>query len=157
MRAKSRPVGDPSESNLASLIERTDLTGVRFLQISGKLEVEKPAAVDGVQLQVKPQIRFVPEGFECRFETRARLFDGNRGKLATIDVDIVASFTLPDQDENLAALEQFMQQVGYFVVYPYVRETMQSLATRLGLGAITLGLLQTGPEGPQSGSFSTGP
>jgi hypothetical protein len=46
-----------------------------------------------------------------------------------------------------------MERVAYFVAMPYIREGLQTLSTRLGMDAITLGLLHQGDVVPSRASI----
>lgn len=157
------------EDELGEFVAQAELTGVRFARVAGELAVDEPAAVAGVTQKIQPEVRLRIDGFDCRFGIDTRILDIEHNIQATITVDVIASFGFPaavsddgapleEVSEEMeppsgALMQRFVQQVAYFVVFPYVRETVQSISTRLGLGAMTLGLLRA-DGGPTSFSIA---
>ncbi|WP_144127757.1 hypothetical protein [Catellatospora sichuanensis] len=146
------------EEVLADFVRKTDLIGVRFLRINGEVLEEDLRDVSNLNMRVVPTVRLRPGGtFDCRYDLTAQVLDSDNETLANLEVSLVASFVCDDADGTpTKTVELFIEQVGYFVVFPYVREALQSVTSRLALGSITLGLLQQGESSPMTATFTAG-
>ncbi|WP_020522853.1 hypothetical protein [Catelliglobosispora koreensis] len=136
------------EHDLSAFIEQAELTGVRLTSVFGAVKSEDPVTAVGMTQKIRPQIRYRIDGFDCKFDVDSRILDGDGEERARIAVHIVASFDVPGDLRDIDGgppqelLTLFVQQVAYFVVFPYLRATIQDMSMKLGLGAITLGLLR---------------
>lgn len=63
---------------------------------------------------------------------------------------LLATITLLDDEDPLAEeeVEAYCATTGTFALYPYAREYLQSVTTRMGLPALTLSVLRLPSEGP---------
>lgn len=134
---------------LKELLQHIDVSDIRFTQYSGELLVDKPGAIDSAHSNVSVQTRHDDTGFDlkCVFEVRLRSEDVS---VAIIDIAIVQSFVLdqPSWDQVLreeGVTRGFAERVAFSSITPRFREALQSICVRLGLGPITLGLVQPIP------------
>lgn len=149
------------EIPLEEFVARTELIGVRVTHLAGRLLVDDPDVVDvaeTLRLRVNSDSEvFQSERFQCCYRVSAVLVNGASEEIASIEVEIVASFGMLD-DSGIDAdyLPGFIKHVGYVIVFPFAREAIQTLTLRLGLEPVTLGLLHQDRDMPASVSFGHG-
>jgi hypothetical protein len=141
---------DQSIENSQQLIQGAELVDVQFARFSGELhDVEQAKDVTSFDFELSMSYRVRGRRFDCRYDAKAPLRRSSDELVATLDVAVVVSFCV--QDEKILdgdAISAFMDRVGYYVAMPFFREAIQSLSVRLGLNALTIGLLQEGNPGP---------
>jgi hypothetical protein len=138
------------DASLAHLVQESELTDVRFDRFSGEvLSSGMPQPVSQLDLAITTSHRIHGEGFDCRYEARAPLRADDESTVAELNIAVVLSFTHTDDvPADKDAVSAFMDQVAYFVAMPFIREGIQSLSVRLGLDALTLGMLGEGKDSP---------
>lgn len=126
----------------AELLHAGELTDVRFFEVSGAV-LDEP----------------IEEINEDEFQQRMTVKVGREDGILEIRVDfevdtqsckyrVVAAtqflYEPADQSVSVALGKEFAERVGVMAVYPYVREAISSLATRLRQPPITLPLMRSG-------------
>ena len=126
-------------SSAKELLEIAELTGIRTFEIRGQmLDREAPhgdldVATPDVAIRVA----------ETAIETRMRLQITTEA--AELVADMSAEYTLSEPVRlTRQVVEEFVERVGVMAVYPFVRESIFSTASRLGIDAPILGLLHAG-------------
>ena len=126
-------------ADLIALLSVVELVAVRFLEVSAKRILDE-----------------VREGFETTFEMqflhrqstdRLDLRFRMTAKSAEADyvVDLETSYSLAsDVEIPPSVLAEFVERTGVMAAFPYVREALANLATRLGVEIPVLGLLRAG-------------
>lgn len=148
------PVGgtpDPDRDGaLKELVVRTELAGIRVTKWHAELLSDTPEEAGELDLKVSSAFRYQQDGFDVRFSVDAPLVSpGGGDKVASIQIDVVASFSLAEgETPGRDLMRAFMDQVAFFVVVPFLREGLHSLSARIGLEPITLGLLHQGKKTP---------
>lgn len=145
---------------IPSAFEDVELYGVVVQEFSASLVRLGP--VEGMQFSLGTSWAFKDdEGLLCRFVAKCNLFDANVGEeqdpdddafvknhqLARLRCAIVCEYELPSAEwDNVKAcgpevMRQFSQDVALPAAFPYIREAISSMSTRLGFPRITLGSL----------------
>lgn len=146
------PLTSGSARALREFVARADLKDIRVTKWYAELWADEPAEVGRLALKVSSAFRHRDNGFDTRFTVEAPLTsEGTEENLATLEVEVLASFDLEgDQQVDKKLMRDFMEQVAFFVVMPFVREGLHSLSMRIGLEPVTLGLLHRGKGHPTS-------
>jgi hypothetical protein len=150
------PTNEPSTSRavqaLREFAARTDLKEVRVTKWHAELLADEPTEVGKLALKFSSAFRYRDAGFDTRFTIEAPLTaQGSEDDLANLQVEVLASFELDGDDKpDKNLLKDFMEQVAFSVVMPFIREGLHTLSSRIGLEPVTLGLLHRGKDRPTS-------
>lgn len=130
---------------VASIIGATRVAGVRLDEVhAGPLTYEGSAPVYGVQTEV-PKFAYAddPGQILVRIEHDVSIgADEDLEDTTEVSVAHVVTFALDEDLETTpAALSAWVETNVYFLAYPYVRETLTSLTTRMGLPPLILDYL----------------
>ncbi|MGO3210254.1 hypothetical protein ACT3SQ_14955 [Brachybacterium sp. AOP42-C2-15] len=130
---------------VAAVIRATRVANVRLDEVhAGPLAVDGGDLVYDVQAE-HPKFAYVEEARQIlvRIEHGVRVSAEESSERTTeITVAHVISFDLADDLEaRPAALAAWVESNVYFLAYPYVRETLTSLTSRMGLPPLTLDYL----------------
>ena len=95
---------------------------------------------------------------DYRFDATCRAASNEGARVAEVKVTVLATYGLAEGSQvNQETLQQFGQDVAFLAVYPYIRETVQSLASRVGVHDLTLGLVRRGERVPKNVTVGTSP
>jgi hypothetical protein len=134
---------------LKELVQRAELTEIRYTKWHAELLVEEPGDVGEIEVKITHSLRVRGTTFDTKFEVDVPVLSEDEKDLARIEMAIVASFTLEGgEPPERKLVSEFIRRVAFFVVMPFIRESLHSLSTRLGLEPITIGLLQQGSAMP---------
>jgi len=142
---------------LPPAFEDIELSEVVVQQFSASLV--RLGAVEGMQFSLGTSWAFKDDkGFLCRFMARCSLFDVDLSnqdpeddafakdhQLARLRCVIVCEYDLPSGEWDAVkacgsdVIRQFSQDVALPTAFPYIREAVSSMSTRLGFPRITLG------------------
>jgi hypothetical protein len=148
--------GDSLLKEITSLIERTTLIEIRLVHYEGHLEIDLVRPTDSVKVHGEPpRYRSDTESIGCRFRHRVELRGGdNDSAHATVEIEHLITFALesgPPPSED--AISEWIDRNVFFMLYPYLRESVQSMTLRLGLDPVVLGVLERHAEGPKEVSI----
>lgn len=139
--------GEPTVTadEVAAVIDGTRVANVRLDEVhAGPLALDGGDVVYDVQAE-HPKFAYVEEARQIlvRIEHAVRISAEDSSERTTeISVAHVISFDLADDLEaRPAALAAWVESNVYFLAYPYVRETLTSLTSRMGLPPLTLDYL----------------
>lgn len=139
--------------SIEDLVQHSELTSIRVYEVAGRRVTHEEDAV-GQSLAVQARAS------ESDIETRVKL--EQRTPDALLLADIGATYTLDSEFEVAReVLREFTERVGVMSVFPFLRESILTTATRLGTEAPVLGLLRAGafriedtqaeaPDGPDA-------
>jgi hypothetical protein len=132
--------------------DRVTLVGITLTSWSGEIHSAYDRPAELVRFEHgEPAYRVTPTSLFCRFEHSVELLDFDSDAYASIRTQHVVTFSLakgeaPDDE----AIGMWMDSNVYFMVYPYVREAIHAMSTRLDLPPVLLGVLsrdQATPSG----------
>ncbi|GHJ49037.1 hypothetical protein Cs7R123_63790 [Catellatospora sp. TT07R-123] len=133
-------------------MEKTQLESVKIIKWAGEVFSEDSDGVSQIRLSSSKSVKTLSRAFQCRYDMAATLFADDDHELAEIEVVVIASFILDEEKISRAFVNSFLEEVGYFVIFPYAREALQAMSMKLGVGPFTLGLLQQGQAAPATAS-----
>lgn len=130
---------------VAAVIRATRVANVRLDEVhAGPLALDGGDLVYDVQAE-HPKFAYVEETQQVlvRIEHGVRISaEHSTARSTEITVAHVISFDLADDlQASPAALAAWVESNVYFLAYPYVRETLTSLTSRMGLPPLTLDYL----------------
>ena len=137
-------VHDVAPDDVAELLDRLMLRGIRLVRSSGETPPLASGDVAAVETHLEPaRMRVDSSEVSLWYEHRVHCRDEEGGDLATIETGVVVDFDLTHGDEpELAVVACLADTNGIFIAWPYIRESVQSMSVRLGLAPITLGILR---------------
>jgi hypothetical protein len=138
-------------SDAADLLQIAELTGVTTYEVRGRrIEDGEDGGDEPTQ-----DLEVMARGSDDLVETRLRFTYTTT--VAELYADIGVHYAIREPVEiPEVALREFVERVGVMGVFPFVRESLFTTATRLGVDAPVLGLLRAGqfkiaPEEAQDG------
>ncbi|MHA7620546.1 hypothetical protein ACX12M_18700 [Cellulosimicrobium cellulans] len=111
-----------------------DLTEVRPYECAGKRE-ESAEPDQALQIVMRES--------ETHLEVRARMFVRTTEAVLIADYSVIYEASKPIVVDPPVKAE-FVERVGVMAVYPFLREGVFAMATRLQVGAPVVGLLKAG-------------
>jgi hypothetical protein len=149
MTGESTPVIQISEVD--ELVRLAELRDVIFYEVSGKRSGNEDS---------EPQpfvLRSMFRHDATQLGTRFQVSVSGHGGDYIADAEAIFALSQP-AEINPTALKEFIERVGVMVVYPFLREAVADVATRLSLRRPVLNLLRVGearfstdrPDGPDA-------
>jgi preprotein translocase subunit SecB len=141
------PTAAPHDLGLLEQVQdivlRTRLLDIRLTHWSG--DVQFTVQNEAKQLRIDPgtpEYRISDDSISCRFRHTIELLDDDQNVCATVESHHIANFALaPGPDISEDAVSTWVDQNVFFMVYPYLREAVQTMTTRLSLDPVVLGTL----------------
>ncbi|MBE9924415.1 hypothetical protein G8C93_00720 [Cellulosimicrobium cellulans] len=129
------------------------------MAISADLPFTIPYAYSDVRYEiVDPEYRVSDGELQYRLGFGIALIDNDDDVIANMACTILLAFQLHDASvtEDPEAVEKFAETNVLFMAWPYVREIFSSLASRLELDKLVLGVLRRGSTVPTGITRVTG-
>ena len=142
---------DEVKAAASDLLEHCDIADVRPSRIDAQALGETPEQIATVSFS--PTLEHASgEGiFRNRFTFAFSFDDATERPVATMEFVLLVEWSVPeDYTPNAEAAEFVASTTGYFAAFPYARELVQSMTTRLGLDPLVLGTLKRGELRPES-------
>jgi hypothetical protein len=135
------------------LLSSVELLNVRPSSISADVDLGSPPGTHVGSIQMDTALAFAAEEgvYGNRFDYKFRLMsdDPDGDPLATIEFSLLLDYGVKEGfTPDMEAAEWVTGTTGYFAAYPYARELFQSLAVRLQLDPVVLGLVKRGELRP---------
>ena len=125
--------------NVRELVDLVDLSKIVTYSLSASRVANNMAADDMPQQSIEALSRHHDTGIEARF---------------VLDVEVPGAKFMADISAQFAycepltlsptVAEDFLSEVALMVVFPYLRESVMSLASRLGMDGLVVGLVKRG-------------
>lgn len=131
-------------SELAEFVGRLRLLDVRCVAIDGQVNEGLGLPPTSVDFTLEDKIDYgIEEGkFVCKYGAITSVLSESQ-KLAELNTKHVLIHSLePGIEVSGEVIELYLQENGVFLVYPYIREVIQSTFTRFGLGNVVLNIIQ---------------
>lgn len=132
--SSARPIED-----LPALVTLTELVDIHPYRISGTRHLDALSAADTEQQDMALRVSRDAYGLEARLSLT--LVTSEAELIADIGARYHYSEPLEVDDSVIA---EFVQRVAVMNAFPYLRESVYTTATRLGVAAPVLGLLRAG-------------
>ena len=120
-----------------------NLDDIRLLGLNAQLGDPMAVAPYVAHVAIAPSMTQLHERlfFECEYHIEVKSSDETTA--ATIDVRYLAAYTLPNGDDlDPADVVAFGDVTVLRAIHPYLRELVQNVGSRLGLGNVLLGLFR---------------
>jgi hypothetical protein len=136
--------GPPVETAAAAseLLANCRLIDVRPIRIFAEILEEGFPPVTSVDFVPTLELLAETGQFSNRFAYRFDLNDAAGQTVATVGFTLVLDWAVPsDFTPDRSAADFITRTTGYFAAFPYARELLHSLSTRLGIDPVVLGAL----------------
>jgi hypothetical protein len=133
--------GGASQNDARRILQSAELRDVGTRRFGGARFSEK--SPDSVELELTTNTSSVARELDFSVESRCRILDEQKNPVAEITAELIVRYRIPDEVEFEAPPDLGMdgERRALRVAYPYLRETIQSLAARLGLPGLVLGAI----------------
>ncbi|WP_251153307.1 hypothetical protein [Cellulosimicrobium sp. Marseille-Q4280] len=136
---------------MSRLVEESILRNIRPVAISAELPFNAPFPYGDIRYEaVDPEYRVEGGELQYRLGFGVSLVDEDEDVVAELACTFLVAFELKDASvaEDREAVFAFAETNVLFIVWPYVREIFSSLAIRLELDKLVLGVLRRGTNAP---------
>lgn len=124
--------------DIYELVKNVDLTGVRYLEVSGRAKPEREEERE-TRISIKVQQTNDLNNIHVRFH-----FQVDHAQ-AVYNAEIALTYvTAQNYEHELSVLEDFIERVAVMAVFPYAREAVSTMAAKLELDVPILGILRLG-------------
>lgn len=135
-------MSDEVAPTVEELLAAGELADIRFLELTGTLREDTREELDEEAIESSMSVKIgVQEGV---IETRVRIEVATRGAEYAITAAAQFHFQPSDLEISESLGREFAEKVGVMAIYPYLRESLQTLAARLREPGLTLPLMRTG-------------
>ncbi len=151
-------MSEVEKSQLRQLIEAAELQGIRLVELAGVTGIRSPAGLGEISMQIgtKAETRRDPAdaivvltGLDLKASPTT---EAEEPKL-TIKSVFELRYSVPaDLETSQESLDRFGRLNGVYNAWPYFRELVQSVLTRMGLPPLTIPLLKTRRGSPPASS-----
>lgn len=114
-------------SSISELIAQGHITDVRFVRFSGEVREEPDESFEDDDVMQQMQLNLRKTDTVVEFELTADVQTKNCVYAATAATQVTVSDGVIDE----SLIREFASRIGLTVVYPYVREAIQSASSRL--------------------------
>ena len=140
---------------LPELVKNLDLMNIYPLRLSGSRHSGEE--VTEFEFVVHPLWKLDQGRADYRFDVRCEPRSASGEKVAVVEYSVLCVFEASDAAAlaatSVEVLSEFGSSVAIYAAYPYLREGVQSVAARLGMPGVALGLLRRGQDLPSGMSF----
>lgn len=141
--AKTAPSEVAASSELLEkLVDRIELRDIHTLKLSGeRMEIGSPQPAQ-LLFELDASYRFVDSQLHCRFVAAVPMRDAEEELVARLDAIIALEFSVTgdEPEPSREVMDRFLNEYGLVIVFPFMREAIQSASSRVGLGPVTFGL-----------------
>jgi hypothetical protein len=137
------------------LLSNVELLDIRPCSISADIDLNSAPGTHVASVEMDTALAFAAEEgvygnrFDYKFELKGD--DADNDALGTIEFSLLLDYGVTEGfSPDLDAAEYVTGTTGYFAAYPYARELFQSLAIRLQLDPVVLGLVKRGEMRPST-------
>jgi len=136
--------------SLEDLLPQLTLTEIAGRAVEARRE--GPLPCEGVSFEARWGAAIHPEGVTFEVLERVDLAGAEGQAIATISASVAVVFSLPERSrleghgESLAALAGF----AHLSAHPFLRSSIATLSSQIGLPIVTVGLLRAGSANPES-------
>jgi hypothetical protein len=149
----SRPPAD-ADAALWNVVQGVELVDVRVVRWHSVLLDYHAQTVEDLDPVFSVDFRSDTETMQFRwvFDTTLKSVTGK--PVADLGLTLLQTFEFRNSDVSLSfsdsLMHEFTEKTAIISIMPFVREAVQTMTVRLGLPAVTIGLMRAGSAGPQS-------
>lgn len=136
---------------LANFIQRLTLLNIRCIKVAAELGDVAPNPATRIRVELTDKVLYAlgDDFLGAKFTASVTAFDAMGDVSAHVETVHVIEHAL-DKGETPSGelVSAYLHTNGLFLVYPYIRETVQDAFTRIGAGNLVLGILPRGTELP---------
>ncbi|KAA1423395.1 hypothetical protein FE697_007225 [Mumia zhuanghuii] len=135
-------MSDDTVEAARAIIEKVELDSVYLIEFSARRWSN--ADIDGYELKLDTRYRLEPEQIDYLFDALCVVKDEDGDDIAEIKASVVTAHSASEDAQYfpIDSITGFGQEVALYAAYPYIRETVQAAASRLGLPSLTLKMLK---------------
>lgn len=126
-------------STLEEAARAANLTGINFLEVSGRRKEERSPAEDEVNISIRTQEQHTSSSCACRFAVAVDHPEADY----LVEVEIRYDFD-DDIDWSEDLIRGLVEEIAIMAAFPYLREGVAGIAARLGADVPFLGILRRG-------------
>lgn len=126
-------------ATLVGIIEASNLVGVQFYEYSATRHGPKPEAEEEREIQLEVQTRRADGEFGVRLIGVTHNSEGEVRVSVAAEYEAPSLGVIPDRDVSM-----FANEVAVMTLFPYLREAVQTLSTRLFHEGWMLPILERG-------------
>jgi hypothetical protein len=137
----STNVERPVDDQLAEFSSLLELEDVRFTRWTGEILREPDDDFELASADIRGLYRLRGSLFQCRWAVDFPIQAADGEEVATIGVTLVQSFSVAEGNvPGRDVIATYMRFQAFELAMPYIREAIQSMGSRLGIGSIVVGL-----------------
>ncbi|GAB7037639.1 MULTISPECIES: hypothetical protein [Catenuloplanes] len=146
----SRPV--ETDSDLWTVIQGVELIDIRVVRWHSELLDYASSAIRDFDPVLDVDFRRDDDSMQLRWSFDSVLRSTGDVDVARLGLTLVQTFAfteaLAGAELSGELVQRFIEKTAVISVIPFVREAVQTMTVRLGLPAVTLGLVRAGETGP---------
>jgi preprotein translocase subunit SecB len=130
--------------NLRSFISNLLLKEIRCISVEGRVINQGRTVPTQAAVNIDDKFDYRVEGqtFICTYGAQVSISDGD-GAIAEVSTRYALIHALKsDSQASEHEMANYARYNGLFIAYPYIRETIQSTVSRIGMGNLVLDILE---------------
>ena len=136
----TQPSPERLVDSVVDLLRSSELVGVRTYRVAGSwAEAEATDRPEGTEQELHVSVRGDATWFETRVAMVVRTPEADFAADVGVRYDYAEPLSVPQE-----IMSEFVERVGVMAVFPFLRESIFTTATRLGAGTPVIGLLRAG-------------
>ncbi|MFI5839101.1 hypothetical protein ACIA8K_05205 [Catenuloplanes sp. NPDC051500] len=141
------------DTDLWDVVQGVELIDIRVVRWNSELLDYASNSVGKFDPVLDVDFRRDDETMQLRWSFDSTLSSATGQEVATLGLTLVQTFAFTDAIANVELsrelVQRFIAKTAVISIIPFVREAVQTMTVRLGLPAVTLGLVRAGETGPQ--------
>ncbi|MEV6342944.1 hypothetical protein [Actinoplanes sp. NPDC051851] len=142
-----------SDSTLWRLVQGVELMDIRVVRWHSELVDFQAREIQEFEPVFSVEFRHDGETIQFKWDLDSTLSSTTGHRVAALGLSLLQTFSFLSPEASAYAesdvIQRFVEKTAVISVIPFVREAVQTMTVRLGLPAVTLGLIRAGSSGPQ--------
>lgn len=138
-------------SAVKKIVDGTHLVRVYLSKVSGELTYPVPIDYSTFEYEsAEPEYMFIESTLLCRLSYKVLLKDSDHDTVGIIEISALVHYrvTVDIDSSDDEAVGLFMQYNSAMSSWPYVREAVSSVSSKMGFRPLTLGMWRFGSDKP---------
>jgi hypothetical protein len=143
--------GEDAKRTAGLILDRIRPSKIRVTDLRARLVGSEPGRIGATEVRVKSEYATGVGGMANRFGYSIGLLGHDDSRVADVEFTLIVDYSAdldfePTEDGAMLITEA----IGHFAAFPYARELVQSMTSRLQLDPVVLGLLHRGSTKPKA-------